>query len=1788
MLLSLTKNEILYSHYLFIFEQIKKISNKNEPNYQKIEEICKALNESKNILDDYNHLYNISLTLVHPLNKCTSKMLDIILNTFMEIIKDNLIDDNCLLQVMAQHLINYILIYLENNEVNLKLNQKILNISELIFVNNNLFIHNNFFTNLIEICLKIYFLENGNNNNVYKLLMIYINKLFSNMVTNQISNYENNRYNYDINFTINKQSSKSINKDKNELKKKIQLNGFIFFIQNYINFLIDLIEIQSFINNKDEKNIIDKYINIIQNFPNCTKEKINENKDFSFKKELESLELDNLNLYYNSNIKGNITNNKIGKYGWCILCRKTSNFWSEILNFPICEDKLCENELKNYILNLYSKNDYINMLFILSKYSINNSSDENDKNNLNYLKTSELCLEIIKLILQKGINYFRNDLDIIFTLRELLKECIIKNALSPNQKVFQLCLEIFILIFNNYKYYLKEQIGNFFMKVIINILESETRGFIFKNLILDNLSLLLDNSNFLLEIYVNYDCDENKKAVYCILINLFTKILNGLYHKSKYKIILNNNQEKKILVQKSFDILNKFIFHLNELIDKNLIEEKIKKKLDSEFNNNLKDIEEHNVNNNFQIRDEPIIKNIIENSIKIFNNGKLINECINYLQNQKVIASEESFNKIIFEYIKDYNNSTIKEDYSSLFTDQENSIMKEIKNYYLSILKDKGKKENEFLINKDINNLLFFILNEKKEELPDIDYTSYIAFEISNFIRLNNKFLSTKKMQNYLFDENPLNLKILYYYINSFDFKNKNIYDSLKVLFQELPSFPDENITDRVIKIFGKKLYEENQNEIGNIDNAYYIAFSLIELNNNFKNKEIKKKLELNIFIEKINLLITGNHKIYTNYLNNIYNLVLNEPFHFLNEEKETKLILNSKLDDRNIYVTKIDNNDIRKLIDFSCGNFLAIYQQTLHDSSINNNNPNLFLISIEKILLLAKICGIFKLIPAQTELINTILNMINLNEKDELNENMIELIIRLMNYINENCQHIYIEWMEILQLISKLQYYLLESEENIILNMKNSKAKKFTDKDIKFVLNKKSTLSLNISDAVCESIFSKTELFETESIISFISDLSKLSKQELDSHFIPRKFSLNKLIEVTELNIIRIQFIWIKIWKIISNYLLEIITNEQREQFWKEGFDYLKLIIVTILEKEDCSEYSFQMEIFRILEIIFYKETKSPEKGEIIIDFICNLVEKYWNNIHSGWFIIFRLINFVYQKTKIKFNENIKKILKIIYDNPNIIINNKLEFFNEYMEFLFSIYSDKEMKAFSFEIIVGILSKLINDNNIIDINRNINENKLKLIIKLPNSNRIYEYIKIFFFNLDKLLKFNIIEYYNLLFEIINHNKKILLSQEFNMFIYLYFIYFKPHIATLLFSYYSKRFYLLNFKENENKDSNNKDNIIIYSELTNENTSINILTFLEQSLNYLMNDLILNESKNYKKIFYINEKDEENYSHKRKLIGFLREIKEEYKNGKINKNIDNKIYNILKLKESDFELSIKYFFEKFKSMFLKDIEKKENNDNIKYNYFYFDLILSVQQLSIFNNNSDLIFRVLYKILSISINNIEKENSQLLNTNNLFILKVLSNANVKFRNEEDIYKFIKYCLDFCNYFLDFIQLYQIQIIKEYNSITKLFDKILLIELENNFEKYKIISSSSTIVLLMKLQDIQLFILNRINDVNYKEIRNKDNINILINLNKIYDKYQIKKEENSLINKIFIFELDNLLPKFIDILNNNEVEIIYGCLTNFICSINHNIRNGSKKLLKLFIQKNLICLENRDKK
>lgn len=163
------------------------------------------------------------------------------------------------------------------------------------------------------------------------------------------------------------------------------------------------------------------------------------------------------------------------------------------------------------------------------------------------------------------------------------------------------------------------------------------------------------------------------------------------YIKNKYQNTLKNQEESQ-LVDKTLNFLNKFIYNLNVLVERNEKQTKTLKstRTDSIYNSNLPDESESagvgnnsstnntiTINNNnaeesnsssttnlTEVKDKITknlqIKKLLEKAIEIFNIGKSSSECFKFLQKEKMIFTEQTFSKIKSTYIDDINNNTIK------------------------------------------------------------------------------------------------------------------------------------------------------------------------------------------------------------------------------------------------------------------------------------------------------------------------------------------------------------------------------------------------------------------------------------------------------------------------------------------------------------------------------------------------------------------------------------------------------------------------------------------------------------------------------------------------------------------------------------------------------------------------------------------------------------------------------------------------------------------------------------------------------------------------------------------------------------------------------------------------------------------------------------------------------------------------------------------------------------------------------------------------------------------------
>ncbi|XP_057859507.1 brefeldin A-inhibited guanine nucleotide-exchange protein 2 isoform X2 [Cryptomeria japonica] len=152
--------------------------------------------------------------------------------------------------------------------------------------------------------------------------------------------------------------------------------------------------------------------------------------------------------------------------------------------------------------------------------------------------------------------------------------------------------------------------------------------------------------------------------------------------------------------------------------------------------------------------------------------------------------------------------------------------------------------------------------------------------------------------------------------------------------------------------------------------------------------------------------------------------------------------------------------------------------------------------------------------------------------------------------------------------------------------------------------------------------IFTRSQKLNSEAIVDFVKALCKVSMEELRSPADPRVFSLTKIVEIAHYNMNRIRLIWSRIWSVLSDFFVTIGCSENLS-IAIFAMDSLRQLAMKFLEREELVNYNFQNEFMKPFVIVMRK-TNSVEIRELIIRCVSQMVFARVNNVKSGWKIMF------------------------------------------------------------------------------------------------------------------------------------------------------------------------------------------------------------------------------------------------------------------------------------------------------------------------------------------------------------------------------------------------------------------------------------------------------------------------------------------------------------------------------------------------------------------------------------
>ena len=921
---------------------------------------------------------------------------------------------------------------------------------------------------------------------------------------------------------------------------------------------------------------------------------------------------------------------KSGAFGWCNICRRTADHYSIDIRLPICtfhcKNFLFAEEKQLEVFQKFFEKDQPKILKYFAQILLTKTGSAKEK---------IMALEIINNIIEEYGFFIFKGIRFVRIIKGNLMEGIFKTSLLNDSNVYTPSIKLFFDTCSLFKQYLKREINYYYENVLLKILNTDKIPFLFKKVILDNLSKR--NYLYFIELYANYDSELNEKSIVNEVFTTFSNIVRDCYSKKS-----NNYSEKE-----KFELINMCLSLITSML------KSICEKCELKY---------------------PPTKKFLSDEVVL----------------RSSIPSNEDDNNTInpSEYTQDIE---INKDKFKEFQNQDE-------------LRTAAKKFNI----KIANGLSY---------LKTIGYIDNISLDsqaksIVKFFK-NIPSLKKKNIGEFLGDNTEVSLKTLKYFTDTFNFKNIDIIKALKIYFTGF-QLPDETQKiDRILECFATKYYSDNPKLFASVDCTYYLSYSILLLKNILQNQSKDEKISVDNFIRTLDQQ-NREDNIPREYLIAIYNQIKNESFLKRNDKKE----------EEKAKIKGLIREKQKRYSDFNEGNFIQLNEKDIFDyllkfiNSIIKPLLSMFIVVIEEsdlpvlfnqsilgLSYFVKITGILNLNQQKQNIISILCSMTGLIETKVLKKKNIFCIKELLNKANNDFRYCKGSWNLILDIINKSYYYLTlismskgEREEYY-----KTKRQKITNKknlnDFDETINIEKEITKNFGKDITlddfEKLFSKTLAFDPTSLTEFVYATCEVAKKEFKNNGLGKIFFLQKIVEIVNINLFsRSRYNWNKIWKVLSEFFIEIGCSPDNENS-ANAMDSLRQLSMKYIQKKESKDYHFQKEFLSpFLET--WKKCDNISTQEYIMFCINNLVINDTKNIKSGWVIILNLFEEVVKLPELK---NIQKqsldVLATISKNNFDEISLIFEKFTNCLKAFIPDYPEKIM-----EILDGFIFKVEDENN--------------------------------------------------------------------------------------------------------------------------------------------------------------------------------------------------------------------------------------------------------------------------------------------------------------------------------------------------------------------------------------------------------------------------------------------------------------------------------------------------------
>lgn len=603
--------------------------------------------------------------------------------------------------------------------------------------------------------------------------------------------------------------------------------------------------------------------------------------------------------------------------------------------------------------------------------------------------------------------------------------------------------------------------------------------------------------------------------------------------------------------------------------------------------------------------------------------------------------------------------------------------------------------------------------------------------DIAKFLLREDK-LDKEQLGDYLGEGDQKNIDIMHAFVDSMDFTNKPFVGALRTFLQSFRLPGEAQKIDRFMLKFAERYVLGNPTAFANADTAYVLAYSVIMLNTDQHSSKIAKRMSKEDFI-KNNAGIDDNANLPDEYLIDIYEEIQNNEI-VLSSEREAaaaagtlpaqptglaaglgqafsnvgrdlqreaymqqteEIALRSEQLFKNIFKSQRRNaakagvkfipatsfKHVGPMFEVTWGAFSGALSEQMHTS----HNLEVNKLCLEGMKLATKIACIFELETPRENFMRALKNSTNLNNPQEILAKNIEALKAILDLGQTEGNRLSKSWKDILMCISQLDRLQLISggvDEMAIPDVSKARfmppptpPQRTDTSDSRSSTQSRPRprprpragtgpkgfspeIALEArSDELVRSvdrIFSNTANLSCDAMVHFAEALTEVSQDEIKvsgSNESPRTYSLQKIVEISYYNMNRVRFEWSKIWVVLGKHFNDVgCDNNLNVAFF--ALDSLRQLSMRFMEIEELAGFKFQKDFLKPFEHVLANST-NPKVKDMVLRCVIQMIQARGDNIRSGWRTMFGVLTVAARQSH-------ESIVNLAFENVNQLYREK------------------------------------------------------------------------------------------------------------------------------------------------------------------------------------------------------------------------------------------------------------------------------------------------------------------------------------------------------------------------------------------------------------------------------------------------------------------------------------------------------------------------------------------------